>query len=90
VRVVDYRLCDDLLENDVSDKMVCAGVVKGGQDSCQGDSGGPLVCMQGNGRWAQVGITSWGEGCAETEMPGVYASVPKLLPWIRWKTGMLF
>jgi len=52
--------------------MVCAGTPEGGKDSCNGDSGGALV-LKKSGK--QVGIVSWGTGCAEKEHPGVYANV---------------
>jgi len=52
--------------------MVCAGVPEGGKDSCQGDNGGPLV-LKNSGR--QVGIVSWGNGCAEKGYPGVYSNL---------------
>ncbi|XP_029665120.1 trypsin-like [Formica exsecta] len=56
---------------------LCAGLPEGGRDSCQGDSGGPLLC---NG--TQVGIVSWGEGCARENSPGVYCRVDFYLQWL--------
>jgi secreted trypsin-like serine protease len=54
--------------------MVCAGYPEGGIDTCQGDSGGPLFA-DSSGVRRVVGVTSWGDGCAQPGKPGVYARV---------------
>jgi len=54
----------------VLDSNLCAGFTEGGVDACQGDSGGPL--LQNN---KQIGIVSWGEGCALKAKYGVYQRI---------------
>jgi secreted trypsin-like serine protease len=55
---------------------ICAGFVQqGGVDTCQGDSGGPMFRKDDSGAYIQVGIVSWGQGCAEPGYPGVYSEV---------------
>ena len=65
----------------ITDVMICAAIPEGGKGSCQGDSGGPLVINTGSGV-QQVGIVSWGYGCAEGGYPGVYTRVSEFKPWI--------
>ncbi|KAI7815140.1 Serine protease [Rhyzopertha dominica] len=67
----------------ITDRMLCAGYAAGGKDACQGDSGGPLVVNS-----VQVGIVSWGYGCAVAGYPGVYAHVGALRSWISSNTGV--
>ena len=54
---------------------ICAGYTAGGVDTCQGDSGGPMFRLDANNAWVQVGIVSWGDGCARPNKPGVYSQV---------------
>jgi secreted trypsin-like serine protease len=72
----------------LTERMLCAGVKAGGRDSCYGDSGGPLVGMVG-GKATQLGIVSWGEGpadsevkCGHSDVYGVYSRVASFKDWI--------
>jgi secreted trypsin-like serine protease len=60
----------------VDNAEICAGnLANGGVDTCQGDSGGPMVHADGAGGFVEVGIVSWGQGCAEPGFPGIYTQV---------------
>ena len=59
-----------------SSSMFCAGIYDNGSgntgvDTCQGDSGGPVIVNDG-GTPRQIGIVSWGIGCASSQYYGVY------------------
>jgi hypothetical protein len=82
VPIVSQQACiDSYGASDITDRMICAGLAEGGKDSCQGDSGGPLVADD-NSVWRQVGIVSWGQGCAFPDLYGVYARVAVLYDWV--------
>lgn len=67
--------------SNIGEDAICAGFSQGGKDSCQGDSGGPLVRIL-NDVTEQVGVVSWGDGCAQPDAYGVYANVAFFKPWI--------
>jgi len=63
---------------------LCAGLDRGGKDSCSGDSGGPLVARDPKSKkgWVQVGVVSWGVGCARPKLYGVYTRTDYFKKWI--------
>ncbi|XP_059350521.1 trypsin-1-like isoform X2 [Daphnia carinata] len=76
VQVLDNTICTKQYGSSfVGANMLCAAAP--GKDTCQGDSGGPLL-VDG----VQVGITSWGYGCASPNYAGVYTRVTSYVDWI--------
>ncbi len=70
---------------DINDTHVCAAAP--GVDICSADSGVPLLvqgtALTGGGPgFVQVGITSFGIGCADPDFPGVYTRVSEYSDWI--------
>ena len=66
----------------ITENMMCAKA--SGKDSCQGDSGGPVIIRGEDGNSdLQVGVVSWGLGCAFDSFPGVYAQVSRAYDWIQ-------
>jgi secreted trypsin-like serine protease len=77
VPIVSNDICNQSYHGNVKESMFCAGFAEGGTDACVGDSGGPLVINDPIiNQWKQIGIISWGEGCALPEFYGVYTRVP--------------
>ncbi len=67
----------------LNDSMIAAGFKAGGVDTCQKDSGGPLILEdEVTHLKVQVGVVSFGYGCARPNLYGIYASIPKAMEWI--------
>lgn len=92
VPIVNIEKCKkeyEVISQNVTDRMICAGYENGGKDSCQGDSGGPLVSFEEKSSKPQlIGVVSWGYGCAEPKYHGVYARVSSVRSWIEEVTGI--
>jgi secreted trypsin-like serine protease len=67
----------------IDGRNLCAGLSQGGVDACQGDSGGPMMAKSAAGDWRQIGVVSWGKGCALAGYPGVYTRVSAFNTWIK-------
>jgi trypsin len=69
----------------IDDNMLCAW--QSNTDACQGDSGGPLIyasaATSDNPQDdVQIGIVSWGLGCALADFPGVYSRISEEMEWL--------
>lgn len=72
-------------EDRITDRMLCAADIHQTDDSCYGDSGGPAI-RTGDGIEDDllVGIVSYGFGCAEPGLPGIYSRVSAVADtWIK-------
>jgi secreted trypsin-like serine protease len=77
-------LCGRVFSNYAPATSLCAGYLPGGRDACTGDSGGPLFLVRSTApRFVQIGIVSYGFGCARTGVPGGYVDVREYSSWIQ-------
>ncbi|KAJ0174987.1 hypothetical protein K1T71_009128 [Dendrolimus kikuchii] len=92
---IDENLCNRLLSDycgntwcGIADHQFCAGELAGGVDACRGDSGCPLQIKMPmpeklrRNMYYVFGVTSFGFGCAEPGIPGIYTRVSSFLDWI--------
>lgn len=69
--------------SEITENMMCAGYDDGVLDACQGDSGGPMIWRHdADHPYTQIGIVSWGQGCARKGYPGVYTRIGRYIDWI--------
>nr|XP_026485598.1 transmembrane protease serine 9-like [Vanessa tameamea] len=86
LRILNDEDCmNSKLSTHLKPTMMCA--FSKGKDGCQGDSGGPLIVFEGDGRYVQAGVVSWGIGCADPRYPGVYTKVSNYIDWIKRHTA---
>jgi len=93
--MVQHDYCQNSLSNNrlgnkfhLHSSFTCAGG-QGGVDTCTGDGGSPLVCPSQSrpGQYVQAGIVSWGLGCGQDGVPGVYADVDNAMCWVDWEVS---
>ncbi|XP_023324690.1 ovochymase-1 isoform X2 [Eurytemora carolleeae] len=90
VNIVDPLVCETALRHaglgtrfKMHHGWLCAGG-EAGKDACSGDGGGPLVCEKENQNGAVLaGLVSWGVGCGEQGVPGVYTNILSYVNWIQ-------
>uniref|UniRef100_A0A8C8E510 Suppressor of tumorigenicity 14 protein homolog n=1 Tax=Otus sunia TaxID=257818 RepID=A0A8C8E510_9STRI len=88
IRLINQTICNQLLTDQLTPRMMCVGILTGGVDACQGDSGGPLVSVEPSSRMFLAGVVSWGDGCAQRNKPGVYSRLTSLREWIKEQTEL--
>ncbi|XP_011878430.1 PREDICTED: transmembrane protease serine 9-like [Vollenhovia emeryi] len=97
LKVMSFAACQNTSFGDhITESMLCA--YNDNTDSCQGDSGGPLLYERTDGKYEIAvlptairfsllsfqGIVSWGIGCADPGVPGVYVKNTDYLNWIKY------
>lgn len=81
VPLVDRDICTRQMSHNISDNVLCAGILGQRMDACEGDSGGPMVTLYRD-TWFLIGLVSWGEGCGQEDKLGIYTKVSNYNEWI--------
>lgn len=88
--IVPFNRCNQLLRQtrlgetfNLDESFTCAGGELN-KDACKGDGGSGLICKLSElyDQYYQAGIVSWGVGCGQADVPGVYVNVAKFVDWI--------
>ena len=76
VQLVNNSVCKIAYgEGRITSGMLCAA--SSGADACLGDAGGALVY-----KGTALGLISWGNGCGNSNFPGVYTNLTYFKEWI--------
>lgn len=81
IPIIDNKECSRHMMNNLTQNMLCGGVMGQIKDACEGDSGGPMMTLF-HDTWFLVGLVSWGEGCGQKDKLGIYTKVSSYLDWI--------
>lgn len=81
VPLVDHDICSRQMTHNITENVLCAGVLGQSMDACEGDSGGPMVTLYRD-TWFLVGLVSRGEGCGKVDKLGIYTKVSNYNQWI--------
>ncbi|KAK7022742.1 hypothetical protein SK128_021285 [Halocaridina rubra] len=92
--ILDRNACEDLYNNtgvSLKASWLCATQVNNATSICDDDTGGPLVTRREDGRYEQVGVAIFGEGCNSNQTtypPTVYSNVSRFMEWIKRTVDM--
>lgn len=81
VPLVNRDICAQQMIHNISDNVLCAGILGQREDACEGDSGGPMVTLYRD-TWFLLGLVSWGEECGRLDKLGIYTKVSNYNEWI--------
>ncbi|XP_075532208.1 proclotting enzyme-like isoform X5 [Dermacentor variabilis] len=80
-----YKQCKPFLHTEaqltLNETIVVCATARS-KDACTGDSGGPVTTWNKRGKFFQVGIVSFGYGCARPNQASGYTRVATFVPWI--------
>jgi len=81
LKILPNYECGNFYNGEIySEHILCAA--SPGKNACQGDSGDPMFLFE-NSRHTQIGVVSYGIGCANPNFPGVFARITHVKDWIK-------
>ena len=73
----------------LTDRMVCAGNSRTGEDGCRGDEGGPLTCKpQGSSYQVLTGVKSVVDACGKIGLYSTYTKPCSVYGWLSVMAGL--